>query len=191
MEVLPLILSHQIEPLYAWNIDIIERLFGYFVANHPYCQDQILPAEDLIGLQFYLHDSKEEEVTWCTIWAIGRMRNSMSTKFCETFIRFPRIVGTCILNMHSDSFQRPSSGPCAYVCKQIRNNNVTEECIIICSPFGHIEQIVDPFDRPNSGNQALFRPIFYLIVFRGPHLWKEPRLIDADIRNKTTTRHLS
>jgi hypothetical protein len=39
------------------------------------------------------------------------VRYYTGTKFCEIFIRFPWIVGTCIVKMHYDSFQRPSSAP--------------------------------------------------------------------------------
>jgi hypothetical protein len=80
------------------------------------------------------------------------MRYSTGTKFCETFVRFPWIVGTCIGKMHYDIFQRPPSAPCAYIFKQTRNNNIKEECSIICSPFGHIKQTVDSVDRPNNRN---------------------------------------
>jgi hypothetical protein len=80
------------------------------------------------------------------------MRYSAGTKFCETFVRFLWIVTTCIVKMHHDSFERPSSDPCACIFKQIRNNNITEECSIICSPFGHIKQTVYSVDRPNNRN---------------------------------------
>jgi hypothetical protein len=56
--------------------------------------------------------------------------------------------------MHYDTFQCPSSASasCAYIFKQTRNNNITKECSIICSPFGQIKQTVDSFDRPNNRN---------------------------------------
>jgi hypothetical protein len=54
---------------------------------------------------------------------------------------------------------------CAYIFKQIRHNDITEECIIIVTPFGHIGQIVDSVDRPNNRNEEFFRVIFVFDSF--------------------------
>jgi hypothetical protein len=88
--------------------------------------------------------------------------------------------------MYSDSFQDPSSAVCVYVFKQIRYNDITEECTIICSPFGDIEQTVDSVDRPNNRNWAFFRVNSLFDFFLELHFWTGPRLIDEGSRNKTT-----
>jgi hypothetical protein len=120
-EVLSRILNHPFERLCLWNEDKIDCLFGHLVENGQYCQDQIVSALDLIVLRFCLHSSKEEKVACRRVWAIGLMRYCMGTKFGETFTRLGWIVGTYIVQMHWDSFQRPYSAVCAYVVYCILN----------------------------------------------------------------------
>jgi hypothetical protein len=65
-----------------------EHLFGYFIENRPYCQDQILPAVGLMVSQFCLHGSKGQEVIWCIVCAMGRMRHSTARNFVRHSLDF-------------------------------------------------------------------------------------------------------
>jgi hypothetical protein len=182
-----LILRHPLESLSLWNIDRIECIFVHVVKKRQYCQNQIRSAVDLIVLQFCLRNSKDKKVTWYQDHAIGRIRYSTSTKFCETFIRFLSVVKTSAVNMRQDSFQGKYLAMGPYVFKEIKCNDITEGCPIIYSPFCHVEQTVHSVDRPNP-NQALFPCQFFVWFFLEHHVWMGLRLIDEDNRNKIKIR---
>jgi hypothetical protein len=66
----------------------------------------------------------------------------------EIFRDIHKITSNCetyIVQMHKNVFQGLSSAVCAEVFNQIKHNVIREECNIICSAFGCIEQTVDSF----------------------------------------------
>jgi hypothetical protein len=66
--------------------------------------------------------------------------------------------------MYEDSFQGLSSAVCANVFEEMRCNDITEECTIICDFLGIASKLWIPLTDQITEIRHFCVPIFYLIV---------------------------
>jgi hypothetical protein len=152
LEIASLILHHSFNLFYPWSRDRNKCYCRDFLEYAPYLTIRILLGLYRKGRQCWFHMPKEEEVTWCQVWATNRIHNSTETKLLETFNRFLRIVSICIVERDQNAFQGLSLAMYPNIFNTIRYNGIIKECSMSCSTFKDLEQTVDSADGPNDGH---------------------------------------
>jgi hypothetical protein len=99
----------------------------------------------LCNCRQFFFDMSEEEVTWCKVWARGRMRQSLDSAGLNTFLRYPGIVKTCVLH--------------------INDKIIAKEGIVAWLACWNINRTVTSVDGRQNRNQAFFYISFPLDSF--------------------------
>jgi hypothetical protein len=126
----------------------------------------------------YLNNKKKSlSVRFC---AIIRTRNFTGTKLLETFNRFPRIVMTCIVQMHHDAFQGLSLAMCAYIFNKSDTMESQNDTLLYAIPLSISSRLcillTDQMIKIRYFSVSIFD-----WVFREPHIAMRPRLLHIDI----------
>jgi hypothetical protein len=96
MAVFPFMFYHPLESVEPCFKDKYERFLSNFGGNVGDGAFSALPVRSVVFGDLSLDITNEEEVTWCEVPAVGRVRYPLD-RFCEkTFSGSPGIMQTCV-----------------------------------------------------------------------------------------------
>jgi hypothetical protein len=85
MEVFPLVFYHPLDSVDPCFEDGYEDFLSDFVENVSDCAFYTLPARDVVFGEFSLDITKRQEVTWCEVRAVSRLRRLLDLFCMKTF----------------------------------------------------------------------------------------------------------
>jgi hypothetical protein len=105
MEVFPLVFYRPFESFDPGSKDGYEDFLFDFAENVCDCQFEPLSVRDVLLSEFFLEITEEEEVTWCCVGTVRRLRYPFHLSSAQTFAGSFRIVWTCIVQVDVATFQ--------------------------------------------------------------------------------------
>jgi hypothetical protein len=85
MEVFPLVFYHPFDSFDPGSKDSYEGFLSDFAENMGDCQFEPLPVRDVIFSEFFLEITEEEEVTWCYVGTVRRLRYPLDLSSAKAF----------------------------------------------------------------------------------------------------------
>jgi hypothetical protein len=115
------------------------------------------------------------------------VRHSFDFSCANTFSGPLHVMGRRIVQMEVSTSRWFSVRMWTYSVDQTWNNNLIQECWIICCPFGNVHKAVNAGDRPENWNQALLTVIFFDLIFLALRRANVPRSNSEDSIRRTKT----
>jgi hypothetical protein len=103
----------------------------------------------------------------------------------DIFLKEPRIVGTCVVHVDQQSFQRLPRTPWWDILNQPGHININEERCIVRPPFWNIKKTVDFVNWSKDRNQALFCIIFLFDSMRKVIMQRHPDRVTGIIQEES------
>jgi hypothetical protein len=100
MEVLPFVFYHSFEPIDLCFEGSYDGFLSDFVENVGDRTFSALPVRNIIFDEFSFDITKEEEITWCEVRAVSRVRYPLGFYCVKTFNGSPWFVRTCIVQVY-------------------------------------------------------------------------------------------